>query len=202
MLTQSSLDTADVRNLQGKFFNCDIDFLIDTGSSVSVLSMDFVKANHLQSACVPVSHAVCIADGREVIYDKRISGPLECQGHVIESNFFVAPKLPVMGILGMNFLNKFESLNLGNSGPDLFLPLLPSCVSGFEDIFDKPMEKTCLKTEPDRIINLEENAKPHQARLRKFAPWEEDFLKQEIPRLLKNKIIRPSNSSWRHFPVI
>lgn len=69
-------------------------------------------------------------------------------------------------------------------------------------IFNKPIENACLKTEPDRIINLEENCKLHQALLHKFAPWEENCLKEEILRLLKNNIIRPSNSSWRHFPVI
>ena len=110
----------------------------------------------------------------------------------------------MMGTLGMNFLSKLKSLNFGSSGPDLFLPLLPSCVKGFDDIFNKPLKDSCLLNKPDKIINLKEGAHPIRPTFYcKFALWEEDFLKGEnFSRLLENGVIHPSGSSWRHFPVI
>ena len=88
VLTHSSLETGSVMNISGKFFDCGIDFLIDTGSSISVLSSDFVRTNQLQSACIPM-YAVCVADDREVIYDKSISVPVECQGISFECFFLL-----------------------------------------------------------------------------------------------------------------
>ena len=57
--------------MKAKFFDCDIEFLVDTVSNMSVLSKVFVRmctGNSLQTILAPTEHTVCVADGWEVAY--------------------------------------------------------------------------------------------------------------------------------------
>ena len=199
LLAQISSPT---RNLTAKFFDCDIEFLVDTGSTISVVSKDFVRCNSLQPVVAPTEHTVCVADGREIVYNQCLAGPLEIQNVITEATMFVAHNLPVAGILGMDILSGFGSLDLGGNGPSLLMSVLPSVLCEFRDIFDRPLREAKLKSEPVPIISLQDEASPHQAKVRRFAPWEEEVLRKEIPNLLSEGVIRESSSSWRHLPVI
>jgi len=69
-------------------------------------------------------------------------------------------------------------------------------------VFDKPLSNAVLhKTAPD-IIKLQPESKPIQTKFRKFAPWETNVLKTQIPVLLEQGVIAKSSSPWRHAPVI
>ena len=67
-LCSGSIDFKANCCVKAKFFDCDIEFLVDTVSNISVLSKDFVRCNSLETILAPTEHTVCVADGWEVAY--------------------------------------------------------------------------------------------------------------------------------------
>lgn len=185
-----------------KLFDVPVKALVDTGSSVSVVSESFVKRNQLGTITKPANHNASIANGQTMQFTKYLEGVFEIQNQWLQGRFFVSSKVPVDCIIGMNILQQFRSLVLSDSGPNLLLSVLSPTLSQFSSIFDKSIKDSCLKKEPHVIIPLEDGTKPSQARVRKLAKWEEDVLSNTIPQLLEEGVIRKSHSPWRHSPVI
>jgi transposase InsO family protein len=191
------------RSVKGQFYSKAVKCLVDTGSSVSLIKENFVKELGLQDFVINTDKKVTIADGHTMSLTRMIQGPFEMQDTKIDSTFYVAEKLPVNCLLGMDILSKYRSIRLGESGPDLVAAVLPCSLKDYADVFDKPLAEACLRKIPaDVIIPLKEKAVERRAPLRRYSPSEFQVLKEQIPELVRQGVIEKSKSPWRHLPVV
>ena len=101
---------------------------------------------------------------------------------------FVLPNLCANLILGLDFLSRHQSVTLNYGGNE---PPLSIC--GF----------STLKTLPKSLFpNLPPNCKPIADTRRRYSLEDQQFIAQEVNRLLKEDIIEPSRSAWRAQIVI
>jgi len=121
---------ANTINIKASFFDTDMCCLVDTGSSISVLSYSYIKEHGLQQACRPASHNASIANGDILHFSKEITGPLEIQGTIIEAHFYISNLCPVNCLIGMNILSNFNNIKLGakDGRGEFHLPILPNNV--------------------------------------------------------------------------
>ena len=174
-------------------------FMIDTGSSITIISRDFLVRNNLLSKCQPCSYPARVADGNEMCITQRIYGNLCLEGVSLESHYFVH-NIHVDGILGMDKMMKFGIKLTGS--PALLCSIVPPIVKSYAHVFDRPMRDTYLKNIlPISIVQTPEE-RPYQAPVRRLKASDEAFLRSEIPKMLEAGIIRESQSPWRHHPVI
>jgi len=148
-------------------------FLIDTGSSITILSKTFVHSNGMKEQLKPLLMNATVADGGNMSINQQINGCLTVDGVEIKRNFAVT-ELPVSGILGMDVLRKVGLLvEKGNS---LIMSIVPSVVKKYNHIFDKPLDTAVLKNiEPQPIIQLDSEI-PKQAPNYKMRTGDETFL--------------------------
>lgn len=197
-----SSSKGEIRRVDCTFYDENLKGMVDTGSSISLISRRFVDKHQLNSGLIKVSHTATMANGQPHTFRHAITGPLILGETVIEAHFYLADWLPEDCLLGMNILNRFSSLKISDNGPDLVLAAVPSLMDDFADIFDKSLNDACYNGEIPSIINLQENSQPFQSKIRRFSPHDETICKEQITNLLSEGIIRKSMSPWRHMPVI
>ena len=101
---------------------------------------------------------------------------------------FVLPNLCTSLILGLDFLSRHKSVTLNYGGTE---PPLSIC--GF----------STLKTKPKSLFpNFPPDCKPVADSRRKYSTEDQQFIAQEVDRLMKEGIIAPSRSPWRAQVVI
>jgi hypothetical protein len=197
-----SFTKGEIKKIDAEFYDCNIVAMIDTGSSISLVSKKTIEKLDLKSGLVPVDYSATVANGQTVTFKHAISGPLVMGDVISETLLYVTDWLPDDCLLGMDVLGKFRSLRLSGNGPDLILAALPSLVQTYSDVFDKPISEACYTGKTNPIINLEDNAKPYQAKQRKLSLHDEGVCKEQIENLLAQGVIAKSASPWRHVPVV
>ena len=96
-------------------------------------------------------------------------------------------------ILGLDFIKMHKEVQFNLHGPNKPLRI---------DTGSATTSEACLvmaaKVEQPRIFrSLEKNCKPIATKSRKYSQADQDFIKEEICKLLEEGIIEPSNSPWR-----
>ena len=97
-------------------------------------------------------------------------------------------------ILGQDFQKEHKSviIEYGGSKPDLLIPKsIPTCALAAAEL-----------EEPSLFANLRPECKPIASKSRRFSKEDQDFIQQEINKLLSEGIIEPSNLPWRAQVVI
>jgi len=192
-----------VNNLKyctAKFFGHDLNLLVDTGASFSVISENFIRENNLFDKLSDCHQSGVVADGRTVTIDKCLNGDL------VSNNFSFPVCMYVFdtkleGIIGMDLIPKI-GLRIGNHERLLFSVDLP-IVTKNADIFDRSLTQSCLKgIEPFEIIRLNDNAEPKQCVPRNLSKKDICFVRPKIDELLKTGVIVESFSAWRHNVVV
>ena len=199
-------DKAKTRSVTALLFGKPLRGIVDTGASISIVNERFLETHDLLKHVFKTEHRVTIANSDHFTLSSAISGPFEMQSLKIKSFFYVSKNIPVDCIFGMNLLEKFGSIifsSADDDSPTLLLSILPNNLKAYADIFDKQLDEAVLDLEPESIINVSfADTKPHQARVRKFSAVDEKVMRDQIPTLLKQGVIKKSKSSWRHMPVI
>ena len=185
---------SDLKFANGTFYDCELKGLVDSGASISVISKRFVTENALSKAVKPASHSATAAGQTTIEFKQSVSGPLVVGNKLIEVEFYVAPWLTQDCILGMDVLSEFRSIKLNEEGEDLILSLLPSALSEFSDVFDKDIKDACCDLPTFPIVETA-GCTPHQAKVKKLSPRDEEFCKKQVDYLLAQGIIRKSRSN-------
>ena len=194
--------SSSLKRVTCNFYDSDLTALVDTGSSISLISRNVVRKLGLQAAVTKRNHSAILANGESIEFEASLQGPLLIDGTVIEAQFFVTNWLPNDLLLGMDVLGQFSSINLSDNGPQLLLSILPGTLSEYSSLFNKPISEACCKRQPDPIINLVDGSIPYQSKVRNYSKQDQLFLKEHIQTLLDQGIIKKSSSPWRHAPVI
>ena len=192
----------NLKRAKSSFYDCELEGLVDSGASISVISKQFIVQNRLTKAVRNVNHSALAANGQTVTFKQSIKGPLIIGGKLLEVEFFVAPWLKENCILGMNILSEFRSIRLNTDGEDLLLSLLPPLISEYSDVFDKNIKDSCCDLPSHPIVETADQNYAHQSKVRKLSPRDEMFCKEQVDYLVAEGIIRKSRSAWRHAPVV
>lgn len=159
------------------------DALIDTGSSESFVSKQFVQ--HHSLPCRPGKLSVAMAStslNSEI--NEVCLAKLELSGHVYEDvKLYVMKNLCADVIIGHDILRNHSSLEMtfgGNSAP---LKICGLAQAGIEPI--------------QLFTNLTPNCKPIAIKSRQFSPEDSEFIKSEVYRMQQEGIIEESQSPWR-----
>ena len=191
-----------LKEIQCDFYDAPLRGIVDTGATVSLISQDFINRAGLQSGVIKVSHQAIMPDGQLLNLVKGISGPLFINDVRVEAFFYVSASIPCDCLIGMNLLQQFGSIRINKDGPDLVLGLLPSSLTEFSDVFDKPLSEACYVESPDPIVPLSSDAKPFQCKVRQFSPRDKQICEEQVQKLLAEGVIEKSKSPWRHSPVV
>lgn len=191
-----------LQKINCEFFDSKIVAMVDTGSSISLVSKKLIERLGLRSGLIKTNHSATVANGQSICFTHAISGPLVVGDIVSETLLYVTDWLPDDCLLGMDVLGKFRSLKLNDQGPDLVLAALPPLLQTFSDVFDKPIRDACYTGEVGPIITLTDDAVPYQAKQRKFSIRDENVCREHIETLVAQGVIAKASSPWRHVPVI
>ena len=157
--------------------------LYDTGANDNFLDKKYALENNIN--VIPMSYPVGLASG-------------ECSSQVVGACYVTIVvhdqkyeniKLSVMRnlvadvILGESFMKQHSSIifKFGGEKPPLILSAMPSL----------------NMTLPPLFSGIGPDIKPIAVKSRRFSAEDKIFIKQEVKRLLENKIIEPSVSPWR-----
>ena len=181
------------------FYNSEANLVIDTGSSISLLSKDYISQNFLNSCCTPCTKECRVANGETLTLTSCIKGKLTVGSKTVEAKFFVADNFEFDGLLGVDLLRQI-GLSIG-SDAGIVLNIRPSIVDEFSDIFDKPLNKCILQNvAPFTMISVDSETSPKMCNVRKLSKEQESVIAQKVSDLLKDGVIRESTSPWRHQP--
>ena len=157
--------------------------LIDTGSSESYITSSVVR-----------EHSWSIRGSKQHIMMANKSLSTQTEGFCYLSILYkdslypnfklsVMPNLCADVLLGHDFLKLHSKVEIPFGGPK---PSLSVCAFLAANV-----------TPPSLFGNLPLNCKPIATKSRRHSPADEEFIRQEIQRLLREGIIEPSISPWR-----
>lgn len=178
-------------------------FLIDTGSSLSVLSNRLINRlglqKDLQSNETKTAVSAC---GSEIRLGHHVICDFSFNAYSHATTFFVGNIVPE-AILGMDLLRLLPfTLHLAEETIFAVEDNNNNLLSEFNDIFDKSLKDSCLKDyEPCEVIPIR-SERPYRAPVRQFSRSDRDFISQKISELRNEGIIEPSHGPWRCVPVI
>lgn len=178
-----------------------INMLVDTGSSITVVHENFVKNNNFESLLERCDFIGKTANGSTLNINNFFIGSVCFDNATHNGKIFVSDKIEFDGIIGIDLIAKI-GLQVGpQSG--MILSLKSPIAEEFQDIFDKPMSQSrLLGIDPVEIIKTSSDAEPKQCGIRYVNKVDRPFVDEKITYLLDNHIIRESNSSWRHQPLV
>jgi predicted aspartyl protease len=102
-----------VKEINGEFLGTKMRFLVDTGSSVSLIKRGYVEDRNLMDFVIPKKKTVTVANGHKLILSEKIEGSLTLQRSKVDASVYVVEALPVNALLGMDILQNFQALKLG-----------------------------------------------------------------------------------------
>ncbi len=178
-----------------------VKLLVDTGSTVSLISRKFVTNNNLLNVLEPCDFSCTMADGSKIYFSDVLCGKVNFKGIESFEDFYVADNLNFDGLIGINGIKKI-GLQLGSENDFLFLLQNPVALK-YPDVFDKPLKTACLKEmQLLPVIKLKDGAEPKQCKVRAISRRDKDFADKKISELLREGVIRLSNSPWRSQPLV
>ena len=170
--------------------------LVDTGSTVSLVSRDFVIKNKMQRSLETCEFSCKMADNSDIHFSSFLIGRLKYGQVETVEKFYVANELNFNGLIGINCIKRI------GWGSFVFSLQNPIAVK-YPHVFDKPLSEACLKEiKPLPVVKLKEGTEPVQCKVRAISRKDKDFADKKISELLKEGVIRPSNSPWRSQPLV
>lgn len=168
--------------VHAKINGIDIQTLIDTGSDMTIISSKFLISNNL--SYTTYQQQLRLADKSVCQIIGKFYGSLTLENHTYNSTIFVMKDMVTPLIIGMDILKMHDKviISMGGNQPPLSLCL------GLQSMKCQPFE---LLPGID-TSKLKPIATPNRS-----AGRDENFVKCEIERLLKEGIICESQSPWR-----
>ena len=163
--------------------------LVDTGSTNSYISEDFVKKPNLRFKSV--KHVANMANST---LQTEIAGIcflnlIFLQHNYSNLKFYVMPNLIADSIIGDDVLQQHKSVTFrfGGKKPDVFVSaVMPTANVSYPELFHSILP----------------NRKPIAVKTRKFSLEDQALIKSETERLLLEGRIEKSKSSWRAQPLV
>ena len=175
--------------------------LIDTGSTVCVINRLFVERNNFLSMLEAANFKAKLANGQTMQINECLKAKLNYEDTELITKFYVSDQLEFDCILGLHCIRKI-GLKIGSNN-GIILSISNPLVSEYADIFDKTLKDARLKSiQPLPIIELEQDAQPKQSAIRNFHKSDLKFVEEKISELLREGVIRKSNSAWRHQALV
>ena len=166
-------------------------FLLDTGSDITVVDIATAKSLHLLHK--PAKLNVSDFGGMPLEIVGKCFSLLEIDGRFVSTDVWVARKICEPAILGESILQQFRQVVINYPGN-----LMPLVVAAGTS---KSNAKG-FNIDPFPIIALSEDARPIRVPTRKFSDTDKKIIKSTIDQLLKDGIIEESISSWRAQPLL
>ena len=163
--------------------------LVDTGSTNSYVSEEFVKKHNL-----PYKTVNYVANMANSMLQTEIMGVcylnLTFSEHAYNNfQFFVMSNLIVDSIIGDNLLQQHKSVTFQFGGKK-------------SEVFVSSVLPTACVPYPDLFGNVSPNCKPIAVKTRKFSLSDQKIIKAETDRLLRENRIETSKSPWRAQPLV
>lgn len=163
--------------------NSDLDVMIDSGSTHNFIKSDVVKS--LGLSVLPSNDVVSMASSSLTSTTRgHCVSPIIINGQKYpEVRLSILSDLCTPVILGQEFMKLHRSVEFVFSGS---VPSLHVCGS------------THMKIEPPALFsNLSEDCHPISTKSRNYSRPDQDFIRAEVQKLLKEGVIEKSNSPWR-----
>ena len=163
--------------------------LADTGATHSFIAASIVEKHKLE--VLPSSIKVSLASGdlSDVLGECKVN--IQILGKTYKMfKFTIMKNLVAPVILGYDWFNLFNSVTFYPRGkqPGVSIPgITPAALSILEP----------MVVDPPKIFKFSSDVKPVATKARKFSLRDRQFIEQEIEKLLNDKIIQKSHSSWR-----
>ena len=178
-----------------------VKLLIDTGSTISLINRKFVLKHDLNNSLQPCNFSGKVADGSKIFFREFLPANLEFKGTQMTEPFYMVDNLDFDGLVGIRCIKRL-GLRLGSQEEFVYMLQNPVAMK-FTEIFDKPLSKACLaELDPLPVIQLKEGAEPKQCKVRNISKTDKKFADSKIAELLKEGVIKKSNSPWRHQPLV
>ena len=197
-------------NVNAKFDDKTVNFIVDTGAHTTIFSSDFVKELGLPIVPEETPTELLIGDGSLMACQGQVKGRLDLQGKMFNASIKVSDSLPCPALLGDDIISQFSGLDFADNqeAPRLKVFMAQNSdysalVNKYKDIFDKPIGLAKMRNfDPHPIIELQSGSKPYRDKIRTMSPLHQEVLEEQIPELHKQGVIEESWSEWRHSPVI
>ena len=188
-----------LRYVRGQLLGKDLDFLLDTGASLSILSKRLVQEFGWEHLLEKGLCSVTLADGRKLELSECMDAAVLLCGSLIVSRFFIAD-IPMHAILGVDVLDKLQvTINIGT---EQVFSLESDILSDFNDVFDKDLKDSELRgIDCFEAIPIS-NEKPIRSAIRRFTAEDNVFMQEKVSELHAAGVIEVSQSPWRSCPVI
>ena len=166
----------------------EVEALVDTGSSRSFIRPQIAQSAGLKIS--PASGTVTLASSRQT---SQIRGTCHCDLTMKDNKYenvtmYVMEDLCSPVLLGHDFLKQHRSVSVefGGSQPPLELCGLAAA-----------------EVEPPTLFgNLTQDCRPIQMKSRRYSKEDDNFIREEVERLLEEGVIVPSRSPWRAQVVV
>ena len=166
-----------------------LQFLLDSGSDISLIRLDVAK--QFRISYTPVRKRATSANVAHIKIIGIAHEQVELGGQRVPITLYVAALLSDRAILGANELAKFPTLVVHYGGS---MPPLHVAASQLSD----DQSSSLMNVSPQYVITLSHpDVKLVKVPSRKRSRADEKFNQQEIASLLKKKLIQPSKSPWR-----
>ena len=131
------------------------------------------KRKHFQVSSADELHS---ATGSQLNEVARIKCPIKVNGFSFTAELRVISNLSFDAIMGRDSLSNFSKVTMdtNGTGPELVLatdsslPRVETIIRDHIDCFDKPLRNSCLKIDPEPIIDLTQDAVPIRCRTRRY----------------------------------
>lgn len=172
-----------------------INWLVDSGSDLTLISKHVAQSLSL-GKLQPCSIRAQSAKGDNIKIIGKVEMTLELQEYFLNVTVYVVDQLCDDAILGINALSQFKSLQIDFNGVLPPLKVANSKAFDFEisNISDKP---SVLDIEPVSLFSEAPPGPPIRTPSRYNNAENTEFIRSEIEKLLNERIIVHSESSWR-----
>lgn len=159
------------------------DALIDSGSSTSFIDKNFALALNLKRH--PWRETVTLASNKRTsLVDGFYYATIKLNEHVyLQKPLYALEDLCADVIIGHDILSDHSSVEIEFGGTAKPLKIC--------NVIEAAVPPVSL------FSNLSSNIKPIAIRSRKYSEADKQFIRDEISKLLNDRIIEPSNSPWR-----
>lgn len=204
-----------------------VEFVVDTGATHTFIS-DSLGRRYGACRHPQQSLRIAIGDGSTIDVDHSVDLPFECRSLGLKASFrfFVFPGLPAQGVLGLNFLRKYNlsvapKLNRVLPTPEVLLLAQTQDNVGTDVNYGKLADELsksqrgelegllkafadCFSTEGVPIgratgheFTIDTGSQaPLKRGLRPTSPMERATIQEQLDTMLKMGVVRPSTSPW------